>query len=116
MSDAVEAAERGTAEWYRAVRQQRVATPTDHADFYALAGETVSTLRKLRYLAGVLQMQVQEYGQGRELYDDTRGAVTAAERLTAAADALGMLIHALDIAERFGNEFWSAIGHIGVED
>ncbi len=110
---AVAAAERGTAHWVAAVRRQRLATP-DHGDFYALAGEAVSTLRALHDLALVLRAQIESYSEGRQLYDDTRGAVAPAERLTVATDALGMFMHALDMADRFGNEFWSAIGHIGV--
>ena len=84
-------AEAGTGGWEDAVRLQRWATP-DHADFYALAGEMVATLRALDDLARLLRRQVAGYARtqqdrGRRLYDDTR-QVDPAERLQTAVIAL----------------------------
>jgi hypothetical protein len=65
-------------------------------------------------LAGVLGDQVAEYGRGRAVYDDTRSYDPEA-RLAEAADDLRQLGHALGVARRHANRFWSAISHIGVE-
>jgi hypothetical protein len=111
---AVARAEIGVNGWEDAVRLQRWATP-DHADFYALAGEIVSTLHALDDLAGVLRRQVTDYGHGRTVYDDTRGAVDPATRLASAAAELVLLGQALVAAQGPANRFWSAIGDIGVE-
>jgi len=110
---AVRLAEAGTAEWEDAVRLQRWATP-GHADFYALAGEMVSTLYALEDLAQVLGRQVSGYGRGRRLYDDTR-QVDPAERLQVAASALQELHLLASSAADRANRFWTAIGHIGVD-
>ena len=53
-------AQTGTSAWEDAVRLQRWAT-SDHADFYALACETVATLHALEDLARVLRRQVAGY-------------------------------------------------------
>jgi len=114
---AVQRAQSGADAWREVVNAQREATP-DHADFYALAGEVVETLRVLDALTGVLARQVGGYRSGsgecagREVYDD-EGA-NLAHRLRAAVLALAETRHGLAGAERSANRFWSAIGHIGV--
>jgi hypothetical protein len=110
---AVVRAELGSAGWEDAVRLQRWATP-DHADFYALAGEIVSTLYALDDLAAVVHRQASRYGQGRRLYDDTR-QVDPTERLQVAASALQELHLLASSAADRANRFWTAIGHIGVD-
>ncbi|MBN9102333.1 MAG: hypothetical protein J0I49_30175 [Pseudonocardia sp.] len=111
-SHAVRRAVAGAEAWREVVHAQRVATP-DHADFYALAGEMVETLRVLDSLVGVLAGQVAGYGGGRAVYDD-EGADPAC-RLRSAVLALVVTRDELAQGERAANEFWSAIGHIGVE-
>jgi hypothetical protein len=106
-------AEAGVAGWEDAVRLQRWAAP-DHADFYDLAGEIVSTLDALDDLAQILRRQVTGFGQGRRLYDDT-GQVDPATRLAEAVAELDGLTAHLQAAQAPANRFWSAIGHIGVE-
>lgn len=110
---AVVRAEEGTDAWSDVTRYQRWISP-DHAVFYALAGELVSTLHTFEDLTGVLVDQVNGYGTGRLLYDDMR-TVDPAVRL---ADAVAQLREArtgLRAAATAVNEFWSAIGHVGVE-
>lgn len=112
-------AETGTGAWEDAVRLQRWAT-SDHADFYALACETVATLHALEDLAVVLRRQVAGYAaaqqaRGRQVYDDTRQH-DPRHRLTDAATDLDLLADRLRSAERAANAFWSGIGHIGVDD
>jgi hypothetical protein len=116
---AVRRADAGTGGWEDAVRLQRWATP-DHADFYALAGEMVATLRALDDLAQLLHRQVAGYARtqqdrGRWLYDDTR-EVDPAERLQTAVIALQELRSGASRAADRANTFWSAIGHIGTEE
>ncbi len=111
--DQVAVAERGTQAWQWVVQAQMAAAP-DHGDFYALAGELVATLRALEALAGVLGRQVADYGQGRVLRDDEgrdpgRRLVESVAHLTELGQALGR-------AERSANRFWSAVGHIAVEE
>src|SRR3954471_17174260 len=86
---AVARAEAGVNGWEDAVRLQRWATP-DHADFYALAGEIVSTLYALDDLAQVLRRQVAAYEQGRRIYDDTRRFDPAVRLAEAVADLDGL--------------------------
>ena len=112
-AEAVARAEGGVAGWEDAVRLQRWAIP-DHADFYALAGEIVATLHALEDLAHILARQIAGYGHGRVLYDDTRH-VDPAQRLLAAGSAMQALHGAVSVAAGWANEFWSAVGHIGVE-
>lgn len=122
---AVEAAEAGSGEWRSVVVQQRGAIP-DHADFYALAGEMATTLQALDDVCGVLRRQVVvlrrqvvEYERGRAIYDDSRGTsspVAPQARLSAAHAELHYVRVSLQGAERHVQRFWSAIGHIGVED
>jgi hypothetical protein len=107
-------AEAGTGGWEDAVRLQRWATP-DHVAFYALGGEVVSTLYALDDLAQVLVRQVAGYGQGRRLYDDTR-QVDPQSRLADAVGELAVLAGQLGDAARTANRFFSAVGHIGVEE
>ena len=116
---AVARAEAGTGGWEEAVRLQRWADP-DHTDFYVLAGEMVATLQSLEDLAQVLGRQVAGYPhmqqeRGRRLYDDTR-QVDPAERITDAVTALAALTGHLRAAQAPANRFFSAIGHIGLED
>jgi hypothetical protein len=99
--------------WEDAVRLQRWATP-DLTEFYALAGEVVRTLYALNDLAQVLGRQVGGYAQGRAVCDDTR-EVDPRPRLADAVAELAQLSHALVVAERAANGFWSAIGHIRVD-
>ncbi len=112
-------AETGTGAWEDAVRLQRWAT-SDHADFSALACETVATLYALEDLAGVLRRQVAAYAaaqqaRGRQVYDDTRQH-DPRHRLAEAETDLDLLADRLRSAERAANAFWSGIGHLGVDD
>ncbi len=111
-------AEAGTNGWEDVVRLQRWAAP-DHADFYVLAGEVVSTLYALEDLARVLGRQVTGYAdtqaqRGRLVYDDTREK-DPRHRLVAAAAELDDFVDHLWRAERAANAFWSEIGRVGVE-
>lgn len=110
---AVRHAEAGAVAWRTAVHAQRAAS-ADHADFYALAGELVDTLESLQTLAGVLGRQVEGYGDGRSIYDDTR-VVDPRDRLADAVLALAETRKDINRAVQRANRFWSAIGHIGVE-
>lgn len=105
-------AEVGTESWREAVRRQRSAT-LDHADFYALAGEIVTTLHALDDLAKLLGEQIVRYPQGRTLYDDTRD-VDPLVRLDDAAAAIHAARRAIVTASHAANRFWSLLGHIGV--
>ncbi len=111
-------ADAGTTGWEDAVRLQRWATG-DQADFSALAGEMVATLYAFDDLAVVLARQVADYADtrpaGQVVYDDT-GEVDPRARLAAAVAALTDTRAAFSAALRAANDFWSAIGHIGVED
>jgi hypothetical protein len=104
----------GTGGWEDAVRLQRWAD-ADHGDFYALAGEVVATLYALEDLASVLERQVARYGQGRVLYDDTR-QVDPADRLQAAVHALQGLHDTVVAAGGRAEQFFTAIGHLGVDN
>lgn len=112
-SPALDRAAEGTDGWEQVVSHQRHATP-DHADFYALAGEIVTTLHALDDLAEVLAGQVAGYAQGRPVYDDTR-TVDPAARLAEATALLRDTRKGLRTAVVPANRFWSAIGHIGTE-
>ncbi|MBW0114179.1 hypothetical protein [Pseudonocardia abyssalis] len=112
-SPALDRAAEGTDGWGQVVRHQRHATP-DHADFYALAGEIVTTLHALDDLAEVLAGQVAGYAQGRPVYDDTR-TVDPAARLAEATALLRDTRKGLRTTVVPANRFWSAIGHIGTE-
>jgi hypothetical protein len=106
-------AERASCLWRRAALGQREAAP-DHAEFYALAGELAATLRALEELTAVLARQVAGYGRGRVLRDDEGLAPGA--RLADAVVLLGCVRKSLSQADDAANKFWSAIGHIAVED
>jgi hypothetical protein len=110
---AVARAEQATEAWRDVPRIQRWADP-DHTDLYALAGELVGTLHAVEDLTAVLAGQVARYGTGRTLYDDTR-AVDPAARLARAGAQLDAAREAIRMAESRFNEFWSSIGHVGVE-
>lgn len=110
---AVARAEQATDGWEDVARLQRWAGP-DHADFYALAGELVRTLHAVEDLTQVLAAQVARYATGRTLYDDTR-AVDPATRLADAVEQLRAARAGVAAAESRFNEFWSTVGHIGVE-
>jgi len=105
-------AEVATESWREAVRRQQSST-LDHADFYALAGEIVTTLHALDDLAKLLGEQVVRYPQGRNLYDDTR-TVDPLVRLDDAAAEIHTARRAIVTAAHAANRFWSLIGHIGV--
>jgi hypothetical protein len=111
--DVVASAERASCLWRRAVLGQQEAT-SDHAEFYALAGELVATVRALDALAAVLSRQVAGYGRGRTLRDDE--GLPPGARLADAVVLLGWVRKSLSQAEDGASRFWSAIGHIGVED
>lgn len=118
-SPAVHYAETGAQAWRAVVHAQQAAT-ADHVEFYALAAELVATLRHLGALAEVLAVQVAGYGRaanaaGRALRDDEPGH-DPAERLAVASSWAAQLHHTLGKAERAGNQFWSEVGHIAVED
>lgn len=102
----------GADTWVAVVRHQQAATP-DHSDFYSLAGDMVATLHALDSLAGLLARQAAGYATGQGVYDD-EGA-NPAHRLRSAVLALTEARAGLVVAERAANQYWSAIGHIGVE-
>jgi hypothetical protein len=110
-SPAVQHAATGAQAWRAAVHAQQATEPV-HADFYALAGDLVDTLRSLDALVAVLTRQAGTYGTGREVYDDENA--NPAHRLRSAVLALVQVRHELSEAERSANRFFSAIGHIGV--
>lgn len=112
-SPALDRAAEGTDGWEQVVRHQRHATP-DHADFYALAGEIVTTLHAFDDLAAVLAEQVATYAEGRPVYDDTR-TVDPAARLAEATSLLHDTRTGVRAAAQAANRFWSAISHIGTE-
>lgn len=105
-------AEQGAEAWHDVARLQQ-ATEPDHSSFYALAGEIVPTLYSLQDLANVLRRQVAGYGEGRSLYDDA--GREPAVRLAEAVEHLALLRDALGAAQRHANDYWSAIGHVGVD-
>jgi hypothetical protein len=111
--DVVATAERATALWRLAVLGQQEAAP-NHGEFYAVAGELVATLRALEALTAVLARQVAGYGRGRVLRDDE--GLPPGVRLADAVVLLGYARQSLGQVEDAANEFWSAIGHIAVED
>jgi hypothetical protein len=110
---AVQHASAGSEYWRCAVHAQGPATP-DHADWYAIAGEMVFTLRGLSSLTTVLAQQIAGYSHGRVLRDDDP-TVDPAERIADSVRRAEWLRAHLDIAERSANELWSLIGHIAVE-
>lgn len=110
---AVAHAEAGAEAW-RAAGRHQLRAEADHADFYALAGEVVTTLAALDDLLRVLRSQVAGYAEGRPVYDDT-GQVSVVRRLQGAVSAIEAAQTRLAQAHEAVNEFWSAIGHIGVE-
>jgi hypothetical protein len=116
--EALRQAHIGAQAWREAVHAQQVAR-AHHADFYALAAAMVETLGAVESLALVLIRQVDGYvdsqADGEHVYDDTR-VVDPRVRLDAAADFLRVLIGRVSAASAAVNEFWSAIGHIGVEE
>lgn len=102
----------GASAWRAAVHAQLAAEP-DHSDFYVLAAHLIDSLASARSLSGVLQQQVERYGTGRGLYDDS-GTVDPRERLELALLELEEVGVALDETLQYLNRFQSAIGHIGV--
>lgn len=114
-SPAVRQADAGAVAWRAVVHAQQSAT-SDHAELYSLAGHLVGTLAAVESLAGVLARQVAGYADslpaGRVLYDDEDA--NPAHRLRAAVLALAEARHGLALAERAANQFWSAVGHIGI--
>jgi hypothetical protein len=112
---AVAAAETAAQWWSTAVAAQRAirAEALEHADFYDLAAEVVTTLRSLEDLAELLARQVGSYGTGRVLGDDA-GCGPAARLVRAVADVSALRI-AVASAVAEGERFWMAICHIGLE-
>lgn len=117
-SAALRASEVGVRGWRDAVLAQRVAG-LDHADFYGLAADVSDTLTTVGELLEVLAGQVDRYPAslpaGRQVYDDSY-SVDPAVRLATAAGELRAAAGPLDQARGHLDRFWSAIGHIGVED
>lgn len=111
---AVVAAETGADGWTEVARHQRW-TDAAHADFHSIAGDDLATVNALEDLTEILAGQVGAYGQGRAVYDDSY-VVDPAVRLVDAVAQLRAAHAALRQASRAVNEFWSAIGHIGVRD
>jgi hypothetical protein len=111
--DVVATAERASSLWRLAVLGQQEAA-AGQAEFYAVAGELVATLRALEALTSVLARQVAGYGRGRILRDDE--GLAPGVRLADAVVLLGYSGKSLAQAQAAANEFWSAIGHIAVED
>ncbi len=111
---ALRSADTAATAWAETVEHQQEASPR-HADFYALAGEMVATLYALDDLTVLLARQVGGYGQGRLLYDDTR-TTDPADRLADAIACLHGMRTGLATTSAAANAFWSAIGHIGVEE
>ena len=110
---AVRSADAASTGWVETVEHQQDAPPR-HADFYDIAADVVATLYALDDLTVVLARQVGDYGQGRALYDDTR-TVNPDARLTEAVEALSRVHASLGTTATAANEYWNAIGHIGVE-
>jgi hypothetical protein len=110
---ALRSAEAAVTAWAETVELQQQATP-EHADFYALAAEMVVALHALDDLSVLLARQVGVYGQGRVLYDDTR-TTDPADRLAEAVACLRGMRTGLVTTTAAANEFWKAIGPIGVE-
>jgi len=117
-SAAVGQAEAGASAWRSAARVQRSAR-AGHSDFYAFASCMVETLGAVQALARVLAAQARGYAAGLppelRVYDDTR-TFPPQQRLEQAAIELEAVASHLGQAEFRANGFWSAIGHIGVED
>jgi len=111
---AVVAAETGADGWTEVARHQKWAA-ADHADFYSIAGDALATVNALEDLTEILAGQVASYGQGRAVYDDSH-VVDPAARIADAVAQLGAAHAALRQVSRAVNEFWSAVGHIGVRD
>ena len=115
---AVQHADAAAQAWRAVVRAQQVATP-EHADFYGLAGDLVDTFAAVEALARTLASQVEHYPDrlpiGRRVYDDTR-TTDPRVRLNEALAALHDVARHARGGSEWANRFWSAIGHIGVED
>lgn len=113
---AVRFADAGSLAWQRVVHTQRLSHP-DHADFYALAGELVDTLRALDALAGLLAGQTADYpgtvtAAGGHVDDDEWAP--AGHRIRSAVLALAETRQALSAAERAAGTYWSAISHVRI--
>lgn len=109
---ASELAETARDGWEEVVRTERAADP-DHGEWYGIAGEMVGTLRAVEDLARLLEQRVARYGDDRILRDDE--GLAPSRRITACVELLAELQASVSSAERSANEFWSAIGHVGVE-
>ena len=101
--------------WQAAATAQRAVRGEvlEHADFYDLAAEMVTTLRCLEDLAEVLAGQVGHYGTGRSLRDDS-GADPRARLVRAVGEVTALRV-SLSGAVAEGERFWSAVGHIGLD-
>ena len=84
-----------------------------HEQFYDYGRELVATLNALDDLTVTLTSQVARYGEHRLLRDDT--GADPNQRLAIARGHLAELHTALTTAAGHANQFWSTIGHIGVE-
>lgn len=84
-----------------------------HEQFYDYGRELVSTLHALDDLTVTLTSQVTRYGHHRLLRDDA--GAKPRDRLATAHGHLADLHAALTTATRHANQFWSTIGHIGVD-
>lgn len=113
MSDTVRHAESGTAGWREAARAIHSAQ-LDHGAMYQLGAQLSETLRAIEQVARSLDGQVARYGKGRSLRDDEGG--DPVERVRVAAWGLHDVILGLSRATEGANQFWSAIGHIGLAD
>ncbi len=117
-TEAVRHADAGAQAWRAVVHAQQVTTP-DHADFYSLAGALVDTFAAVESLTRVLAAQIERYPDrlpiGRRVYDDTR-TTDPRVRLNEALAALHDVARHSRGGAEWANRFWSAIGHVGVED
>ena len=112
---AVTAAATAAHWWHAATSAQRAVRreALEHADFYDLAAEMVTTLRSLEGLAEVLAGQVGSYGNGRVLRDDS-GADPRARLVRAVGEVTALRV-SLCGAVADGERFWSVVGHIGLD-
>lgn len=107
---AIAHANAGASAWRSAVHAQ-LGSAASHSDFYLFGADLVETLRAVDGLLSVLERQVGRYAEGRDLYDDAGSDPVV--RIQEATEHLRIMRARLAEAERAGNAFWSAVGHIG---
>lgn len=112
-SDPVAAACLGRDALEVAAAHQFVEDDPGHEQFYDYGRELVSTLNALDDLTVTLTAQVARYGDHQLLRDDA--GAHPADRLASAHGHLAELHAALTTATGHANQFWSTIGHIGVD-